>query len=60
VLVSADVMGLTDRHPPFAEQFGDVAAAMTDAIDAYREAVETGEFPAAEHSHIEEGVDDLE
>ena len=60
VLVSADVMGLTDRHPPFAEQFGDVAAAMTDAIDAYREAVETEEFPAAEHSHIEEGVGDLE
>ena len=56
VLVSADVMGLTDRHPPFAEQFGDVAAAMTDAINSYREAVESGEFPAAEHSHIEEGI----
>ena len=59
VLVSSDVMGLSEDQPPFAEQFGDVAAAMTDAIDSYREAVETGEFPAAEHSHIEESVDDF-
>jgi len=59
VLVSADVMGLSEAQPPFAEQFGDVAAAMTDAIDSYREAVESGEFPAAEHSHVEESVDEL-
>lgn len=45
VLVLADVLGLTDRQPPFSEAFGDVAAEMQDAIDAYREAVEDGRFP---------------
>jgi len=57
VLVSADVMGLSERQPPFAEQFGDVEAAMTEAVESYRSAVETGSFPAAEHSHIEADVD---
>ena len=57
VLVSADVMGLSERQPPFAEQFGDVEAAMTEAVESYRSAVETGAFPAAEHSHIEADVD---
>ncbi|ATW89452.1 3-methyl-2-oxobutanoate hydroxymethyltransferase [Halohasta litchfieldiae] len=59
VLVLTDVMGLSEDQPPFAEQFGDVEAAMTDAVDAYRSAVENGEFPSAEHSHVEESVDDL-
>jgi len=45
VLVSADMMGLSEDQPPFAEQFGDVAAAMTDAIDSYREAVENRGVP---------------
>ncbi len=45
VLVLADVLGLTDQTPPFAEQFGDVAGEMRAAITAYREAVETGKFP---------------
>jgi len=57
VLVSTDVMGLSESQPPFADQFGDVEAAMTDAVDAFREAVESGEFPAAEHGHVEERVD---
>jgi 3-methyl-2-oxobutanoate hydroxymethyltransferase len=59
VLVITDVMGLSAEQPPFAEQFGDVEAAMTDAVESYRSAVEEGRFPAAEHSHVEESVDDL-
>jgi len=59
VLVIDDVLGLSEAAPPFAEQFGDVRAAMTDAIEGYKQAVETRSFPAAEHSHTEEGLDDL-
>jgi len=60
VLVGTDVMGFGEDLPPFAEQFGDVAGEMRAAVDAYREAVEDGAFPAAEHSHIEEGIGDLD
>lgn len=57
VLVGTDVMGLSEDIPPFAEQFGDVKREMTDAVDAYRSAVESGTFPAAEHSHTEPELD---
>ena len=60
VLVISDVLGLTEDAPPFAEQFGDVRAAMTDAIKEYKDAVASGSFPADEHSHIEAGLDDLD
>ena len=60
VLVVTDVVGLSDWSPPFAEQFGDVRAEMSSAIEAYRDAVESGEFPREEHSHVEEGLDDLD
>ena len=60
VLVGTDVMGFGEDLPPFAEQFGDVAGEMRAAVDAYREAVEDGAFPAAEHSHIEEGIGELD
>jgi len=59
VLVIDDVLGLSADAPPFAEQFGDVRAAMTDAINEYRDAVEAGSFPADKHSHVEDGLDDL-
>ncbi|MEZ3116932.1 3-methyl-2-oxobutanoate hydroxymethyltransferase [Halobaculum sp. MBLA0147] len=59
VLVINDVLGLSDRAPPFAEQFGDVRAEMRDAVDGFREAVEDGSFPAEEHSHYESDVDDV-
>ena len=59
VLVINDVLGLSEDAPPFAEQFGDVRAAMTAAIEGYRDAVESGSFPAEEHSHVEDGLDDL-
>ena len=59
VLVVSDVLGLSENAPPFAEQFGDVQTAMTDAIKEYKAAVEADSFPADEHSHIEDGLDDL-
>jgi 3-methyl-2-oxobutanoate hydroxymethyltransferase len=32
---------------------------MKDAIEAYADAVESGEFPADEHSHHEADIEDL-
>ncbi|WP_138006737.1 3-methyl-2-oxobutanoate hydroxymethyltransferase [Halalkalirubrum salinum] len=59
VLVITDVFGLADRSPPFSAQFGDVKAEMETAVDRYREAVETGEFPADEHSRSDPELDEL-
>ncbi|MDZ5812415.1 3-methyl-2-oxobutanoate hydroxymethyltransferase [Halorubrum sp. AD140] len=59
VLVINDVVGLGEWSPPFSERFGDVRGEMADAVAAYREAVESGAFPGEEHSHVEEGLDDL-
>jgi len=59
VLVFNDAVGLNDWQPPFARQFGDVAGEITDAVESYVEAVEDGEFPAEEHSHVEEDLEDL-
>lgn len=60
VLVVDDAVGMGEWAPPVAEQFGDVRAEMTDAIAAYREAVETGAFPAEEHTHTDDSLEDLE
>jgi len=57
VLVVDDAVGLSDWTPSFVEEFGAVREAMRDAIEAYTNAVESGEFPRAEHS---EGVEDLD
>ncbi|WP_435347586.1 3-methyl-2-oxobutanoate hydroxymethyltransferase [Haloarchaeobius sp. HRN-SO-5] len=59
VLVVDDAVGLSDWTPSFVEEFGNVREAMTDAIGAYRDAVESGEFPAEEHSHVEGDLDTL-
>jgi len=59
VLVVTDVLGLSERSPPFSKQFGDVKAEMESAVGDYVEAVESGAFPADEHSHVEEDVDSL-
>jgi 3-methyl-2-oxobutanoate hydroxymethyltransferase len=59
VLVINDAVGLGDWSPPFSRQFGDVRGEMLDAVAAYREAVESGAFPAEEHSHVEEELGDL-
>jgi 3-methyl-2-oxobutanoate hydroxymethyltransferase len=60
VLVVNDVLGMSDRLPPFARAFGDVRAEMESAIEEYRDAVESGSFPVDEESHVAEGLDDLD
>jgi 3-methyl-2-oxobutanoate hydroxymethyltransferase len=59
VLVVDDVLGLSEESPPFAKRFGDVRAAMREAVSDYREAVESGAFPTDDHSHVEGELDDL-
>ncbi len=59
VLVTDDVIGLSDRSPPFARQFGDVRGEMERAVGDYLDAVHAGEFPADEHSHEEDDLEDL-
>ena len=58
VLVINDVLGLSERAPPFAEQFGDVRGEMERAVDGYVDSVANGDFPSEEHSHEEPGLDD--
>ena len=59
VLVVDDAVGLSSWTPSFVEEFGDVRSAMADAVDSYRDAVESGEFPADEHSHVEDELDGI-
>lgn len=59
VLVVTDAVGLSDGSPPFAEAFGNVREEMSSAVESYVEAVEDGEFPAEEHSHVAEELDDI-
>ncbi|WP_254535187.1 3-methyl-2-oxobutanoate hydroxymethyltransferase [Halomarina litorea] len=59
VLVFHDVVGLSTWTPPFARQFGDARAEMTRAVESYLEAVESGAFPADEHSHVEADLEGL-
>ncbi|MCF2206316.1 MULTISPECIES: 3-methyl-2-oxobutanoate hydroxymethyltransferase [Halobacterium] len=59
VLVISDVIGMSERSPPFSKQFGDVNREMAAAVDDYVDAVESGSFPAAEHSHVADDVDDV-
>ena len=59
VLVVDEVIGLSEGTAPFSKAFGDVRGEMADAIDGYVDAVDGGEFPAGEHSHYEDGLDDI-
>jgi 3-methyl-2-oxobutanoate hydroxymethyltransferase len=59
VLVVNDAVGLTEEAPPFAEAFGDVRGEMSDALNSYVDAVENGTFPADEHGHVAEELDNL-
>ena len=51
VLVAQDLLGMTPGgfKPKFVRQFAQVGDAMRNAYQAYANAVETGEFPAAEN-----------
>lgn len=44
---------LGDWTPPFAEAFGNVPAEMENAVESYVDAVESGQSPAEEYSHVE-------
>lgn len=59
VLVITDVIGLGEWSPPFSKRFGNVRSEIESAVGAYKEAVESGEFPAEEHSETVEEVEDL-
>ena len=59
VLVIDEVIGLSEGTAPFSKAFGDVRSEMREAIESYAGAVEDGEFPASEHSHYEEELDDV-
>ncbi|WP_276301791.1 3-methyl-2-oxobutanoate hydroxymethyltransferase [Halorussus lipolyticus] len=59
VLVLNDVFGMSERSPSFSEQFGDVRSEMEQAVEGFRDAVESGEFPAEKHSYEEAEIDDI-
>ncbi|MFC7134402.1 MULTISPECIES: 3-methyl-2-oxobutanoate hydroxymethyltransferase [Salinibaculum] len=59
VLVVNDAVGLSDWSPPFAEAFGNVREEFESAASDYVEAVQDGEFPAEEHSHVAEELDEF-
>lgn len=51
VLVIHDLLGLFDRFTPrFAKQYAHLYETMLNAIQAYKEDVEQGNFPAKEHT----------
>lgn len=50
VLVLHDILGLSVKAPRFAGRWADLGEETVRAISAYREAVRSGGFPAAEHS----------
>lgn len=47
VLVTHDLLGLSENPPPFAKQYAALGAAMLKAASAYAEDVRTGRFPGA-------------
>lgn len=59
VLVITDVIGLGEWSPPFSRQFGDVRSEIESAVGAYKEAVESEEFPGEEHSKTVDEVEDV-
>jgi 3-methyl-2-oxobutanoate hydroxymethyltransferase len=59
VLVVTDAVGMSDGSPPFAKAFGNVREEFESAASDYVEAVEDGTFPAEEHSHVADELDDL-
>ena len=52
VLVTNDILGLSDFIPRFAKQYTNLKEIMTQAVDAYQNEVKTGQFPDKEHSFI--------
>ena len=50
VLVSADMLGLSERVPPFVRQYADLRGAIVGAAQAYADDVRSGRFPASARS----------
>lgn len=51
VLVFHDMLGLFDKFTPkFVKQYAQIGEQISQALAAYRDEVQTGAFPAAEHS----------
>ncbi len=50
VLVYHDLLGLTDRTPPFAKKYVDISRIIREAIAEYAEEVRKGSFPGKEHT----------
>ncbi|MFB6117781.1 3-methyl-2-oxobutanoate hydroxymethyltransferase [Halosegnis sp.] len=59
VLVVDEVIGRSTDTAPFSRSWGDVRGEMERAVAGYKEDVESGEFPAEEHTHHESGVEDV-
>lgn len=52
VLVFHDLLGLFDRlHPRFVRQYANLGEMMKTAVTAYRDDVQTRQFPAEEHTY---------
>jgi 3-methyl-2-oxobutanoate hydroxymethyltransferase len=45
VLVTADVLGLTEQRPPFAKTYVDLRHSITTAVQTYQQEVSQGSFP---------------
>lgn len=57
VLVLNDLLGLDDRFvPKFVKRFGELGAAVHDAVGAYAAEVRAGTFPSEAHSFHSSGV----
>jgi 3-methyl-2-oxobutanoate hydroxymethyltransferase len=46
VLVTADLLGLTERRPPFAKTYVDLRSIITSAVNEYQQEVRAGRFPS--------------
>jgi 3-methyl-2-oxobutanoate hydroxymethyltransferase len=52
VLVSTDLLGMSRGHTPkFAKRYADLGDVIVDAVRRYVQEVQTGVFPAAEHTY---------
>lgn len=47
VLVTADVLGLSERHPPFAKPYANLRQTIAEAVKQYCAEVQNHEFPPA-------------
>jgi len=45
VLVTADLLGLSTRHPPFARAYTNLRQTITQAVQTYADEVRQGQFP---------------